>query len=1036
MKLPEFSVKRPVTVTMMILIIVVLGGIALSRLGLDMLPDITYPLVSVITEYSGVAPEDIEELVTKPLEETISRVKNIKSVSSTSQEGLSIVMCELEWGTNLDFAAQDMRDNIGFIQDFLPDDITDPLIVKFDISAMPVSAYAITANLSQSDLKNYFTDNVKPKLERLDGVAQAWVVGGYDKEIIININADELKARHLSLQEVTQSLSSENLNLPAGHITKGDTELLLRTTAQYQNLSEIENTIVALRNNTPIYLKDIAEVAMTHKEIRSYQRANKKSGLMLAVMKESGANTVQVHNRVEEALEEIKQKLPFKAEFSSLFRQGEIIKDVISRTAYNALWGGILAVLILFIFLRNWRPTLIISIAIPLSIMVTFVAIYFAKYTLNIMTLGALALGIGMLVDNAIVVIESIFRKMEEGYKAVEASITGTSEVGMAITASTLTTMAVFLPLVFSSGIAGKLSQGMALTIAFALFSSLFVALTMVPMFASKALKGFEIREIKEDNNKWLRKIGKWIDNLRERYKKVLHWVLTHRAKTVLIALAILIISLLLIPFIGTEFMPASDSSIFFMMAKMPVGTTLERTNTVLSQVEDIFLTQPEVLVVGSQIGLSAESKMDAAFGFGARGVNEGTVYARLIDKEDRTRSSQEIISAIRKQLPEVKGVKWSLSDMGSMMTNPTGEQNPIAIKVFGKDLERLKVLSEEIASIISTVDGVYDVDTSLRQGKPELQIKLDRERASNLGISAGMLAQTVQTAVQGRVATIYRKAGEEIDIRVQFQPSYRQNVEDIKNYSITSASGRQVQLKQIANISYDLGPVEITRENQERKATVTANISGRDLGSITRDIQRKLASLQLPTGYFYEIGGEYEDMVEMLTSLAQALALAILLVYMVMAAQFESLIHPFVIMFSLPFALVGVILGFLISGKTLSTPSFLGIIMLAGIVVNNAIVMIDYINQLRRRGMEKMEAIIQGASIRMRPILITSFTTIFGMLPMAFSQSEGAEMRAPMAIAVVGGLFTSMILTLLIIPTIYSLLDEYFGKKKRTAKA
>lgn len=1036
MKLPEFSVKRPITVTMMILIIVVLGAISLSRLGLDMLPDITYPLVSVVTDYSGVAPEDMEELVTKPLEETISMVKNIKKVNSISEEGISIIMCEFEWGTNIDFAAQDMRNNIGLIRDFLPDDISDPLIVKFDLSAMPISVYSITADISLSDLRNYATDNIKPRLERLEGVASAWVVGGYEKEILINIMADELKARHLSLHEVVQALRSENLNLPAGHITQGDTELLLRTTALYQSLDEIENTIVALRGNSPIYLKDVAEVEATHKEIRNYQRTNKKNGVMMAILKESGANTVQVHNRVEEVLEEIKPRVPFKATFYDLFRQGDIIKDVIYRTAYNALWGGILAVFILFIFLRNWRPTLIIAVAIPLSIMVTFMAIYFAKYTLNIMTLGGLALGVGMLIDNAIVVIESIFRKMEEGNDARQGSIAGASEVGMAITAATLTTMAVFLPLVFSSGIAGKLSQGLALTIAFALFSSLFVALTIVPMFSSKALTGFRIQEIKEENNKWLKKIGKWLDRFRERYKKVLRWVLINRWKTVLGALAIFIFALALIPFIGTEFMPSSDSPIFFMIARLPVGTSLDRTDLIISQIENIIINQPEVEVVGIQIGITEESKMDAAFGYGATGVNEASLWGRLLEKTDRKRNSQEIIDSIRNQLPDIKGAEWSVMDMGSMMFNPGAEQKPIVIKVFGKDLEKLKEYTQEIEQTISKVRGVYDIDTSFQQGKPELQISLDRRRASTVGISAGILAQTIQTAMQGTVATIFRKGGEEIDIRVKYHPSKRRNIEDIQNLTLLSPLGTQVQLKQIANINYDLGPVEITREDQERMATVNANISGRDLGSVVRDINRRLSAMRLPTGYFYEIGGEYEDMVDMLISLTQALALAILLVYMVMAAQFESLVHPFVIMFSLPFALVGVIFGFLITGKTLSTPSFLGVLMLSGIAVNNAIVMIDYINQLRRRGMDTMEAIIQGASIRMRPILITSFTTIFGMLPMALSQSEGAAMRSPMAIAVVGGLFTSMILTLLIIPTIYSLLDDLFRRKKEAVKA
>ena len=1049
MNLPEFSVSKRVTVTMLIAIVLVLGGIAFSRLGLDLLPDIDYPVVSVLTQYAGVSSEDIENLITRPVEEAVSTVNRVKSVNSFSQEGVSVVMVEFEWGTNLDFAAQDIRDGIGLIQDYLPEDAVAPLVVKFDMSIMPVMLYGVTSeDMNTLELRQLLKDVVKGRIERQEGVASLRLMGGLVREIQVRVDASKLEARALSLDQVVGALRFGNLNLPAGHITKGYKEFLVRSMGEYQNLSEIENTIVGMTSGTgtPIYLKDIAEVADAHHEVRSYGRTQKRDSIILMVSKQSGANTLQVGNRVKKELKEIEQILPSDVRFHLFFDQSEIIRRITSRTGGNAVVGGILAVLMIFFFLRNWRPTFTIAMAIPLSIIATFIAMYFAGYTLNLMTLAGLALGVGMLVDNAVVVIENIFRHLEEGADRITAAKEGAREVAMAITASTLTTMTVFLPMIFATGIAGKLSRGLALTISFALLASLFVALTLVPMLASvifkrqrPALSGVEGTDPGQANQK---RFGEGdssrmtlFEGIKERYQRVLRWSLSHRKTVLGVTAALFLISLGLIPIVGTEFMPSSDQPFIMLNVEMPVGTSLEETNRLVGKIEDILIAEEGVLTVGAFGGLSESSKMDVAFGSVDAGINVGQLSARLVDKKLRKRSDVEIMDAVRSKLPEVEGVKFKFMDMSKQMMGG-GAAAPVDIKVFGKDLATLREISEKIVRRIEGIEGLRDLDTSLRAGKPELRIRIDHEKAGRVGLSVGQVAGTIQTAMQGKVAGQLRSKGDEFDIRVRFREGDRTAIEDIENLTVRSPLGFQIPLKQVAHLEYGEGPVKLDREDQSRLVSVTANVFGRDLGSIMTDVKNAVAPMAkgFPSGYFVEFGGDYEQMMETFVALGAALLLAVLLVYMVMAASFESFAQPLVIMTTLPLAWIGVGLMLLIAGKTISLVSFLGLIMLAGIVVNNGIVLIDYTNQLRKRGVEQHEALIQAGATRLRPILITSGTTILGMIPMALSTSEGAEMRSPIALTVIGGLLTATVLTLVIIPVVYSIVDRISYRTSKRA--
>lgn len=1031
MKLPEFSVKRKVTASMIAMILVVVGLIAFSRLGLDFFPDLEYPTVSVITTYRGASSEDIEKTITEPLEQVVSSVSGVKKVTSQSSEGVSVLMVEFEWGTNLDFAAQDIRDQIGLYRNFLPTNASNPLVVKFNLSQFPVVFYGITANSGYStyDLKKMIEDEVKPRLERLDGVASAAVFSTDEREIRVEVDKNALISYNLPLDRVLMALAAENINAPAGDVVERHEDLIVRTLGEFRSVEDVRNVVVGLsQRGEPIYVKDIAEVKDTFKETRNVARVQEQKGVYLVVNKRSGANTALVGNAVKKEISKIQATLPGNVVFHMAMDQAEMINMVASRTSSNAVVGAFLAIGLIFLFLRNWRPTLIIAIAIPLSVITTFVVLYAAGYTLNLMTLGGLALGVGMLVDNAIVVIENTFRHIEEGKHVEEAAVVGASEVGMAITASTLTTIIVFLPVVFAGGITGKLTQPLALTIVFSLVSSLFVALTLVPLFSALL---FKARAKKSSADEECVVKEPHFAAARAFYRKLLAGALRKRKTVLAVTAALFVVSLVIVAFLGTEFMPQSDRNFLMVRVKLPVGTSLEETNRVVSQIERLFSQQPEVTLVSAQAGSRAEEDpADMASGMGITGTHEGLLMVRLVNRSERKYSDLEILERVRKMLPRLENFKFEQVNMEAAMMG--GAAAPVEIKLFGKDLETLREIGDTIVRKMSDVEGLRDLTHSLAQGKPEYQFSLDRERAARLGLAVAQVSSTIQTATQGTVVSRYRDGSDEVNIRVILAKQYRDSLEEIRKTPLMSPAGKTIYLEQIADWKRGEGPIQITRENQMRKISITANIAGRDLGTVMRDIRSRLGDFekQLPPGYFLEYGGAYEQMIDAFKVLAAALALAVLLVYMVMASQFENFLHPFVIMFTIPLAIIGVIFGLLISGKPVSLPALIGVIILAGIAVNNGIVMIDYINQLIRKGLDKREAIIRGAVTRLRPVLLTALTTILGMLPMAVAGGSGAEFRSPMAVAVVGGLTATTLLTLFIIPIVYSIFNRVSFKE------
>jgi HAE1 family hydrophobic/amphiphilic exporter-1 len=1014
----DFSVNRPVSITMLVGIVMVVGAIALARLGIDMMPEIDFPTLSVMVRYDGAPSEEIETIVAKNYEGALASVSGVEKVRSVSQEDVCFLMLDFEWGTDLDAAAADIREALAMIAPYMPPDVEDPVVIKFNLSAMPQAFYTVTGMEDTIALRELMTDVVQPRIERLEGVAQTPFFGGGEEEIQINLDRAALHESGVGLEQVAGALAYQNLNLPAGRQIRDRKEVLLRTIGQFDSLDEIRGVVVGAsqKTGTPILLGSIAEVKRALKDTRSTVRSNGQPSVMMMISKEAGANPYRVMKEYQGKLAELVPMLPAGIEFHNLFDIGRIIEKMAGAVVSNGVIGAFLAVVIMFLFLRNIRPTLTIAVVIPLSLLATFIPIYAIGETLNMMTMGGLVLGIGMLVDNAVVVIENIFRHIEEGKDRKEAAKIGAREVGMAITASTFTTMVVFLPILFSQGMAGQLAFGLAITVAAALLSSLFVAITIVPMLSSVFFSSKVQGAVLHDGKRFARFRG-W-------YARRLTWCLRHRWKTLSGLAGIVVISGGMSWFVGAEFMPSSNDPVLMGKLSFPVGTALEETSAASARIEEVFAQFPDVLTVGASLGVDENDAGAGMSETNPAGVHEAMIFARLKDRDQRQIKENDTIKAlIRESLPEIEGMEFKFQDMGGGMG---GSVHPIDIKLSGDDFDELRTWSERIASAISEVEGLVGVDTSMREAKPEAHIIIDRAKAGTYGLTVGQVATTVKTATLGTVATRFRSEGEEFDVRVRYHDSFRNSQDALRQIQVPLPMGGAVPLAQLAHIEDGFGPVQIVREDQARTVSIYADVEDTDLRAAMGAVSEVLGPIeaQLPQGYNIDFGGQYEDMMSAFGQLLAALVLAIMMVYMVMAAQFESFSHPFSIMFTMPLAFVGVIWIFLLTGTTLSVPTFLGVIMLAGIVVNNGIVLVDYVNQLRRQGMDIISAAIEGSATRLRPVLITSLTTAGAMVPMAVSTKEGGETMAPLALTIIGGLAAATVFTLIVVPVVYTLVD------------
>jgi len=1033
MKITETAIRRGVTFAMIYLIAVGFGLFSLMRLKLDLYPKLEFPMIALITQYTGVGPFDMETVVTRPIEETVAGVQNVKKITSQSAQGLSLVALEFDWGTDMDQAEIDVRNALEFVRDYLPDDISDPLVFAFDPSMQPIIYFAVTSNVhGPAELRKISEHEIEPRLERIPGVASAATVGGMAREIKILVDPLRLRAFNLSIQQVSAALQANNLQIPSGYIDDERQEFTIQTSGEYSSIDEIRNTSIMARNGVNIRIKDIANVVDGFREERQRIWANGKPSVMLMVQRQSDANTVQVCHQVISAVPKIEAELPKGVSLEVFYDTSTFIQRSMSNLGNTAIQAILLTFLVLLFFLRNFRTSIIVAISIPVSIILTFAVMDQAGLTLNIISMAGLALAVGLLVDNSIVVLESIFRYREQGIDGVKASNQGASEVAMAITASTLTTLAVFLPILFVPGLAGQMFREMVITICFSLAVSLIVALTLIPLLSSRFL---QVRN-NENRETGLAKLGRSIaarmQRLQNFYAARLEWSLRHRKSVFFSALGLFILSLVLVTQLGGEFLPEGDDSFISIAIDRTPGISLDQMEKTMREVNNII----EELAPEAEVTYSTFGQGEGIFAFfSSQSAAEGDITIRLQNIAERKRSEDEIKAAMRERLSQIPDADITFSDRGAEAFMGAG--GDIVVNVIGHDLEIAEALANEIEAKILNIPGIASTETSVKEARPELKINLDRQRIADLGLSTAQVGQTVSTSILGGVVTRYREGGDEYDVRVQLSKESRESKEDIENILIMTPMGRQVPLRAIATIEYQKSPQEITREDQERFVSITVDVTNNsELRRITAQVTKIMKSTPIPNDYRLELSGSAEDMQESFMYLGLAMLVAIVLTYMVMASQFESLVDPFIILFTVPMSFIGVVFGLFLTGTTLSVMAMVGIVMLVGIVVNNGIVLVDYINQLRGRGMELFEAIVQAGRVRMRPVLMTAMTTILAMLPMALGLGESGESWAPMARSVMGGLTVATVLTLIIVPVIYAALEISSAKRKEKRAA
>jgi HAE1 family hydrophobic/amphiphilic exporter-1 len=1034
MTLPEFSIHRPVTVLMGTLILILLGGIAFVNLPVDLMPEMVYPTVSVRAEYPGVAPEEMENLVARPLEEAFASAPGVEEITSTSMEGTAFVRVNFTYGTNLDEAVNELRIRLDRRRSALPEDMQPPTMYKYDVSQFPIMFLTVSAtDMGPRELRYFVEKKLQYRMERVPGVAQFTVRGGLRREIHVDLDLDKLRALDLSVARVVQIVRQENLNRPVGPVREGRFEVLLRTQGEFQNLDQIRNLVLTTRRGVPVYMKDVALVEDSHEEVRQLVSVNGNPAVRLFVNKQSGFNTVQVCEGVWEEIARIHKEYP-NIRITATGDSSQFIKAAINNVKDAAWQGGLLAVMILLVFLRSLSSTIIIGVAIPVSVISTFALMHYYGFTLNTVSFGGLALGVGMLVDNAIVVLENIFRHREEGKSPIEAAVIGSKEVAMPITASTLTTLAVFVPVVFMQGMSAVTFKQLAYVVSFSLLCSLTMALTLVPVMCSRYLRVGRLTS-EGGFSRWL---GSFHDRMDASYGNLLRWATLHRKTVVFSAAALFAGALLVAPVIGVELMPEPDEGEINVDVELEPGTRVEVTHEVMERLGKIIRqTVPEVenimIESGSGGGFSRSS-----------GQHMGELRIRLVEQKLRTRKAREIVAALRPRLMVQPGMVVRTRVSSGMYRRGTrsgsgggggGGSDRLQVEVRGHDLAVLQNLAQQVAKIMASVEGVPDVQISRRPGMPEMLLTVDRIKAATMGLNVSDIADAMETAVGGRRTSMYRQQGDEYNILVRLQEKDRLQLSQVGKVPFSTPLGQTIPAESVVRMRRQEGPVSIDRADQERIIIVSGTLGDRDLGSVMRELDAKIQQIPRPAGVEFKYGGEYEEQQKTFRELMFAAILALILVYMVMASQFRSLLDPFIIMFSVPLGLIGVVWALFLTHTTLSVTSFMGIIMMVGIVVSNGVLLVEYINELRRRGQDLHAAVVLASRTRLRPILMTTLTTLVGLFPMALGLDVGSEANAPLARAVIGGLAVSTVLTLVLIPTLYVMIEERFPRRAAEAE-
>lgn len=1018
----ETFIKRPVFTTMLVMLLVVFGLGAYPALGIDLNPDVDFPIVTVNVTYTGASPEEIESLITKTVEDAVSSIAGIKTLSSVSREGISVTTVEFEFGTNPKLAANEVREKVASVRKRLPDQVDEPVVQRFDPNSQAIIYFSmISEHRNRGEIRKIAVDVVKDELQRLDGVGQVDVYGASEREIQLLVEPRKLESYNITFQQILDIVNSQNINTPGGKVRENGTELTVRTIGKYKSVDDIKNIIVANQGGRLIRMGDVVTVDDGWSEERVYSRANGTPSVMIAVQKQSGSNTVDVAERVKKAMVDMQNRI-LPSDVSVLtVRDGSIyIRNSVEDVMISLVFGALLAIAITYLFLQNSQATIIGAIAIPTSVIATFFLIKSMNFTLNTMSLMGLSLAVGILIDDAIVIIENIYRHLEQGKSPFQAARDGTSEIALAVMATTFSILAVFVPVGNMGEIIGQYFKQFGLTIAFAVAFSLFGAFTLTPMLSAYWLKPNHGKKL----GGWLKYLQVLLDKwergfiaFRELYAQVMHWAIKRPKRIVAAAILSLFVNAALVPFLGVEFQPTYDSSEFNIMLTAPAGTTLEKMKEYTTPVEKEVLALPELKSVFMVVGSN-------------RQTYRTFMGVRLIDSSDRNRTMMQIMDELRVKFRNVKELKIAVQNTQGI---GRGDSRPVQVAIRGAELEVLNHYAYELADQIKQIPGATDVDISSEQSEPEIQIRLDSARMGDVGIDAALAGDVVQMAFLGKTTKNQYNVGDnDYNIRVQLHPEFRLSIHDVANLRISSRSGNFVRLGDIAEVKLASGPTQIDRESRQRQVIVYANVVGSSPGEVISKVREIAPTLNMPLGYSFKMVGQAQSMQDAFKEIAKALVLGIILIYMVLAAQFESFVHPFTIMLSLPFSLIGAILGLLLSGKTINIMSLIGVIMLMGIVTKNAILLVDYTNQLRERGMAIADALVEAGRVRLRPILMTTMAMIFGMMPIALGIGAGAELRSSMGVVLIGGLITSTMLTLVVVPLVYLLIDRLLTSWKK----
>lgn len=1029
MRVSDTAIRRPVTTVMVTLALLVFGLVGVTRMPVDVFPKVTLPMVAIATFYPGAGPLEVESEITEPIEKRVGTISGIKEITSRSLENVSVIQVQFEWGTDLDAASSDIRDRLDMAAAQLPDEASRPFVLKFDASMMPVLQIGVFGNIDPMTLRD-IAEDIADGLQRAPGVATASVAGGSRRQLLVSVDLRRLAAAGIAIDNLNLTLKAQNLNYPAGSITAQGRRYLIRLLGEYRDIEAIRNTVIGTRGNSPILLKDIADVSWQPEEQQAIARYNGQSCVFVVVQRRPDANTVQVAAAARRELERLRATLPAGCKATIFFDSSQQVTRSVSSVAANILFGGILAVVILFLFLRRLRATMFVAFAIPVSIFFAVFFMFLLGFSVNILSMAGLAMAVGMVVDNGIVVFESIFRHREKGAQPLAAASTGTNEVAMAITASTLTTVVVFLPMLLVRGLLQIFFRELVWAVVGALAASLAVALTLIPSLAGRYLTMPKPTTAGTGLRGWSERVYRRLEAL---YDSLIGWAAGHRRLVVAVAVLLLVVSVTLLPFIGREFIPIQESWFHQVIAEMPVGTDLSVTDSAVGLLEDHIRRNWSDDIEGIAAQIGAGSNVFATM-MGNASPNAGQLNIILKPKRQRRHSIAQIDQDIRQAATGIPGMKVRASELSFVsMAGVSGAA--LQLDIIGHDLAAAETLTRQIMAAIETIPGIADLRSSREPGRPEIQLVVNRQQAALYGLTPYQIGSALRTQIEGNAASQFRLGGREYDILVRLDEQQRNSLNEILGTIIAGPLG-PVPLRSLVTVRTGTSPLTIEHRNTERIVRITGNAVGTTPGQLATAVSRAIRPIVVPAGFTVRLSGSYEEMISAFRDLALVTLIAAILVFMVMASQFESLRDPFVIIFSVPFAIVGVLWTLFITKTSLSVISGLGVLVLVGVVVNNGIVYVDYCNQLRRqRGLSLIAAVREAGRVRLRPILMTSLTTIFGLLPLALQLGEGSELWAPLGRAMVGGMIFSTFLPLVLMPVLY-LIFENRAERRRQQKA